>query len=151
MFKKILLGIGLFLFASITAIVIWLYSLVPDYSGDKQLKGLNKQVDVYYDNFGVPHIYAQNEEDAYFALGYVVAQDRLFQLEMIKRLASGRLSELLGNSMVKTDRFFRTLGLNRHAKWSAQEFLKRSPQPIQQSVKAYIAGINQYINHEKNN
>jgi penicillin amidase len=149
MFKKILLGVCVLLVASIAAIAFWLYSLVPNYSGDVNLKGLNKQVDVFYDNFGVPHIYAQNEEDAYFALGYVVAQDRLFQLEMIKRLASGRLSELLGNSMVKTDRFFRTLGLNRHAKWSAQEFIKRSLEPIQKSVKAYIAGINQYINQGK--
>ena len=145
MIRKIIIAIVLVLVLTVTACWLWLSSLKPDYDGEVGLKGLHEQVDVYYDDFGVPHIYAKNEEDAYFALGYVVAQDRLFQIEMIRRLAGGRLSELLGNSLVKTDRFFRTLGLNRHAKWSAEEFRKRAPKAIQQSTDAYIAGVNQYM------
>ena len=145
MLKKVLLGILVFLLVVVAGCWFWLHSLTPDYSGDVSLKGLHEEVDVFYDDFGVPHIYAKNEEDAYFALGYVVAQDRLFQLEMIRRLAAGRLSEVLGNSLLKTDRFFRTLGLNRHAKWSADTFLKSAPPHVQKSTQAYIAGVNQYM------
>ncbi|HOY49630.1 MAG TPA: penicillin acylase family protein [Flavobacteriales bacterium] len=145
MLKKILLGILLLLVLLAAGLGIWLYSLKPDYSGDLNLKGIKEEVQVFYDDFGVPHIYAKNEEDAYCALGYVVAQDRLFQIEMIRRLASGRLSEVLGNSLVRTDRFFRTLGINRHAKWSAEEFQKRAPEAVKKSTQAYINGINQYI------
>ncbi len=145
MLKKILLGLGLLLIIAVGGTWFWLHSLKPQYSGEVNLKGLQQETEIFYDNFGVPHIYAKNEQDAYFALGYVVAQDRLFQIEMIRRLASGRLAEVLGNSLVKTDRFFRTLGLNRHAKWSVDEYLKRAPENVQKSTQAYISGINQYI------
>ncbi|MDZ7649077.1 MAG: penicillin acylase family protein [Cytophagales bacterium] len=58
-------------------------------------------MEVLYDDYGVPHIYAQNDEDAYYALGYVHAQDRLFQMEMIRRPVGGRLSEILGPDLAK--------------------------------------------------
>ncbi len=149
MIKKIVWTFIILLGVIAGAIYFWLNSLKPEYSGSISLKGLTSQTDIHYDKWGVPHIYAQNESDAYFDLGYVVAQDRLFQLEMIRRLASGRLSEVLGNEMFKTDKFFRTIGLNTHAEWSAKEFEKRAGDTIQAATSAYINGVNAYISDGK--
>jgi hypothetical protein len=71
-----------------------------------KLKGLNQRVEVLFDDYGVPHIYGQNEEDVYFAFGYVHAQERLFQMEMMRRVSAGRLSEILGSSVIEVDKFF---------------------------------------------
>ncbi|MFO6383947.1 penicillin acylase family protein, partial [Pseudomonas aeruginosa] len=76
---------------------------------------LQAPVDVRYDERGVPHLYAQNQTDLYRALGYVHAQDRLFQMEMLRRLARGELAEVLGPKLVDTDRLFRTLRIRDHA------------------------------------
>lgn len=110
-----------------------------------QLDGLGKQVEVLYDYYGIPHIYAASEEDAYFALGYVHAQDRLFQMEMIRRLSSGRLSEILGNEFIETDKFFKTIGLEDHANASAALYLNSNDRPFQKAALAYLEGINQFI------
>ncbi|HHB78629.1 MAG TPA: penicillin acylase family protein, partial [Saprospiraceae bacterium] len=91
----------------------WFYlrSTGPQYSGTIDLEGVTSPVEVHYDDYGIPHIYAQNAQDAYHALGYAHAQDRLFQMEMIRRLVSGRLSELLGPAALKSDRMFLNLRL----------------------------------------
>jgi penicillin amidase len=107
MLKKILIAVVIVLVLLIGGTWWWLNSMMPAYEGTQSLKGLKEKTEVFYDKFGVPHIYAANETDAYFSLGYVVAQDRLFQLEMIRRLAGGRLAEILGPSMLKSDKFFR--------------------------------------------
>ena len=65
---------------------LFLQSTQPTYSGNLSLKGLHEKVEVKYDAYGIPHIYARNEHDAYMALGYVHAQERLFQMEMIRRV-----------------------------------------------------------------
>jgi len=62
----------------------------PVYHGSLSIEGLNEEVSVYFDAYGIPHIFAENDKDAYLALGYVHAQDRLWQMELIRRLASGR-------------------------------------------------------------
>ena len=145
MIKKILISTLIIIVLSAAGIWFWLNSLQPVYSGKQKAKGLKETVNIYYDKYGVPHIYAANEDDAYFALGYTVAQDRMFQLEMFRRLASGRLSEILGTATVKSDKFFRTIGLNRHAEWSAKEFLKSAPPAVKSSTLAYIDGFNSYV------
>ena len=77
-------------------ISVWLYSrtLQPTYNGELTLNNLSENVMVHFDDNGVPHINAQTQKDAYTALGYVHAQDRLWQMELIRRIAPGRLSEL---------------------------------------------------------
>ena len=143
--KRILIGLAALLLLVIIGIYIFLQTTKPTYSGELKLDGLKAEVEVLYDDFGVPHIYAQNEEDAYFALGYVQAQDRLFQMEMIRRAASGRLSEILGPDLLKTDKLFRTLGLNQFAKDHAQKFLSTDTSAYQKDILAYQKGINQFI------
>ena len=143
--KRILLG----LIAIVLLIAIIGYSYLqttkPTYSGELTLAGLKDKVEVLYDDYGVPHIYAQNEEDAYYALGYVHAQDRLFQMEMIRRAAGGRLAEILGPDLLKTDKLFRTLGINKFAREHAEKYLSGDTAAFQKAAHAYQKGINQFI------
>ncbi|MEY4929488.1 MAG: hypothetical protein RI909_212, partial [Bacteroidota bacterium] len=105
--KRILLGLVFIVLLIAIIGYFYLQTTKPSYSGELTLSGLKESVEVLYDEYGVPHIYAQNEEDAYYALGYVHAQDRLFQMEMIRRAAGGRLAEILGPDLLKTDKLFR--------------------------------------------
>lgn len=122
--KRLLLGILALVVLLVLSVVIYLQTTKPTLSGELALTGLKEPVEVMYDEHGVPHIYAQNAGDAYFALGYVHAQDRLFQMEMLRRAASGRLAEVLGPDLTKVDRLFRTLGINKFADENAERFLR---------------------------
>ncbi len=143
MFKKITIVIlGIFIFL---AIGFWLFvqSNKPQYSGNLHLENLKEEVNIYFDDIGVPHIYAQNKHDAYIAFGYVHAQDRLWQMELFRRIGAGRLSEIFGKDMIKTDKLFKGLGLAKAAEkniklldTSAIEF---------KLTQAYLNGINQFI------
>ena len=144
-FRKVIYFILIIVLLTVLGILIYFTSQKPQYTGTMQLDGLNEQVEVLYDFYGVPHIYAKNEQDAYFALGYAHAQDRLFQMEMIRRVAAGKLAEILGPDLVKVDKFFLTMGLDEHAKQSAAEFLNSDTLPYQKAALAYLAGINQFI------
>ena len=84
----LLIGAGALWFA--------LRASLPDYRAQLQLRGLSAAVEVLRDRDGVPHIFAKSEADAYFALGFVHAQDRLWQMEMNRRIGAGRLAEVLG-------------------------------------------------------
>ncbi|HAN77457.1 MAG TPA: penicillin acylase family protein, partial [Bacteroidales bacterium] len=112
------------------------------------MPGLEKQVEVYFDTYGIPHIYAQSESDAYYALGYVHAQERLFQMDLMRRVGSGRLAEIFGNDLVETDKFFRTLGIAQKAEEYAKSFNPDSSHAVAMAV-AYAKGINQFIEQGK--
>jgi penicillin amidase len=103
--------------------------------------GAQAPVEIVRDQSGVPHIYAKNETDALFGLGYAHAQDRLWQMEYQRRVANGRLAEILGPSVLPADRLFRTVGIGRAAvkAWSNAD-------PIQRRIiTSYVAGISAYI------
>lgn len=142
--KRILIYVLLVIVGLIIGTFIYMQGQKPDYDGKLQLKGLHEKVEVYFDKWGIPHIYAQNRHDAYLALGYVHAQERLFQMEMMRRVASGRLAEVLGKDLIETDKFFRSLLLKQHAIESMNEYFDKSPE-IAEATKAYLQGINQYI------
>jgi penicillin amidase len=125
--------------------VMYLYTLQPVYSGRLTLIGLQAEVEVIFDTHAIPHIFARNEEDVYFALGYVHAQERLFQMEMIRRVASGRLAEILGKDLVETDRFFRTIGILESAERNVVHNFQTSSEPFQKAALAYLAGVNQFV------
>ena len=144
-FKRILLGLLFLVLVAVVGTVVYLQTTKPTYNGTLAVDGLKAEVTVRYDAYGVPHIEAQNEEDAYLALGYVHAQDRLFQMEMLRRAASGRLSEVLGPATAKVDRLFRTLGINEFARQQAQKFLSSPSDPYQRAALSYQRGINEYI------
>ena len=143
--KKILFWTGLVLLTFALLVYGYLQTQKPNYSGQIYLDGPKKEIEVIFDNYGVPHIYADSEEDAYFGLGYVHAQDRLFQMELLRRLGPGRLSEILGPDLIQTDLFFKTLGINEVSKRSLEHFNKSKNKPWHKGAMAYLNGINQYI------
>jgi len=143
--KKILIGLLVLLIVGGIGIFGYIQHLKPQYSGELTLKGINKEVEVLFDDYGIPHIYARSEEDAYFSLGYVHAQDRLFQMEMMRRVGGGRLAEILGPDLIKVDRFFRTLGINKAAEKSVVEFNKQKDKKWAKAATAYLAGVNQFV------
>ncbi len=132
----VLVGIGLFVFV---------HTLKPTYSGTLTLAGIKKTSKVYFDNYGIPHIYAENEIDAVRVLGYVHAQDRLWQMELLRRVARGGLSEVFGKELIKTDKFFLTLGID-DASVKTVSQLDRSSRSVQ-VAEAYLDGINQFIDN----
>jgi penicillin amidase len=142
---KIMLALLVIVPAALLAGLIYLYSLQPQYSGRLTLAGLQQAVEVIFDAYGIPHIYGQNEPDVYFALGFVHAQERLFQMEMMRRVAAGRLAEILGEKLVDTDKFFRTLGMREQAELNAALFFKDPSAPWQKAALAYLAGVNRYV------
>ena len=108
------------------------------------IAGLEAPVTVVRDERGVPHIFAQSHADATAALGYVVAQDRLFQLDFVPRVASGRLAEAFGPPSVPTDRFLRATGMD----WGAKKNLRRIRREDGKEwelVRAYARGVNAYL------
>jgi penicillin amidase len=100
---------------------------------------------VIRDKWGVPHIYAESAEDLFFAQGYVHAQDRMWQMELQRRLASGRLSELFGEQTLEVDRIFRILGLYRAAEADVSALDDES----RRILDAYVAGVNAFIASRK--
>ena len=110
----------------------------PDYDGTVVVPGFRAEVEVWRDSLGVPHIWAQSAEDLFFAQGYVHAQDRLWQMELLRRVAEGRLAEVLGEDLIETDRFLRTIGLWRAAEASVRELGGEE----RRWLEAYVAGVN---------
>ncbi len=145
MLKKILLTLLVILLLVAAGGYFYIQHLKPTYSGELTLKGLTGEVEIFLDDYGIPHIYAQSEEDAYMALGYVHAQDRLFQMEVVRRIAPGRLSEIFGKDMVKTDKFFRTLGINEYSKKSVEKFNAEAEGKIKKTTSAYLKGVNRFV------
>jgi len=112
----------------------------PQRDGEIALTKLQAPVSVRYDERGVPHIQAQNESDLYRALGYVHAQDRLFQMEITRRLARGELAEVLGPKLVATDTLFRSLRIGEQAQAMVARQDKQSP--AWKALQAYLDGVN---------
>jgi penicillin amidase len=106
---------------------------------------LKGQVEVIRDRWGVPHIYAGSAEDLFYAQGYVHAQDRMWQMELQRRLASGRLSEIFGEQTLEVDRMFRIVGLYR----ATEAELAALDDGSRQALDAYVAGVNAYLTARK--
>ncbi len=142
-FKKILLVLGVLIVLVFIGGWIYFNSLKPDYSGKITLSNIENETSVYFDDYGIPHIYAQNQYDASTALGYVHAQDRLWQMELMRRIAPGRLSEIFGKDMLKNDRFFVSLGIEEASKKSMEKLDKNGE--VYKLATAYLNGVNQFI------
>lgn len=127
----------------VLGLCIFLYSLTPVYEGEANLKNLSENVDVYYDSYGIPHIYGVSEKDATRALGYVHAQDRLWQMELLRRISAGQLSEIFGEDLVETDKLFLALGIDDYSKETVANLDPNSD--YVQLTEAYLDGINQFI------
>ncbi|WP_298394463.1 penicillin acylase family protein [Flavobacterium sp.] len=145
--KKIALLLLLLIVILSAVIYIYLQSTKPQYEGEIAIKNISKNTEVYFDDYGIPHIYAVNQKEAQVVLGYVHAQDRLWQMELMRRIAAGRLSELFGNKVSKTDMFFAGLGIDENSENAIAQLDKNSPSYI--LANAYLDGINQYLENGK--
>ncbi len=119
---------------------------LPVYSGTIEA-GVEEPVEIYFDEYGVTHIYAENEPDMTYAQGYVQAMDRLMQMELTRRLIAGRLSEIAGPAFLEDDRFYRTVGFYRAAELS----LEALGTETKQLLDRYTAGVNDYIQQNSDN
>jgi penicillin G amidase len=117
------------------------YRAMPAYSGAETLPGLSADVRVWRDHFGVPHIFAVSMDDAARALGYAHASERMFQMEILRRVGQGRMAEIRGADLLGVDKFVRTLGFYREAEAS---FSALSPW-AQKRLAAYAAGVNAFL------
>ncbi|VXB40743.1 Acyl-homoserine lactone acylase QuiP [Flavobacterium sp. 9R] len=145
--KKIALFIFLFLIVLVLAIVGYAFYTKPKYNGELALKNIEKTTTVFFDDFGVPHIYANSQKDAMVALGYVHAQDRLWQMELMRRIAPGRLSEIFGSVALQNDMFFAGLGIEEASEIAISKLDKNGKD--YQLAMAYLDGINQYLEEGK--
>lgn len=141
--KRFLNVIVLLIVLLAIALVGYGFYLKPTYEGQQKLKNIQKETTVYFDDFGVPHIYANSQKDAITALGYVHAQDRLWQMELMRRIAPGRLSEIFGSKALKSDAFFAGLGIEENSEEAVLKLDKNSE--TYQLALAYIDGVNQYM------
>ena len=133
-----LIGLGLVL------VLLAYYILgrsLPDYDEDFTLPGLAEQVDIVRNNNNVPHIFARTEADAFYALGFVHAQDRLWQMTMLRRTAQGRLSEIFGARTAKIDELLRRLDIYT----LAQSSVEVQDEQTKAALVAYSAGVNAWI------
>jgi penicillin amidase len=117
----------------------------PKTEGEYELSGLNSEVKIYRDAYGVPHIYATNERDAYIAVGFVHAQDRLWQMELYRRAGLGTLAEELGEKLIPVDKMFRILNL----RGIADQTIRLLPAETREALEAYCEGVNLFITGHK--
>jgi penicillin amidase len=120
---------------------VYLRQSLPQLDGEARVKGLTAAVEVARDKEGIPHIRAANERDGWFAMGYVHAQDRLWQMEFQRRIGQGRLAEFLGERAYDVDRLMRTLGIAR----TAERIVARLDADTVASLEAYAAGVNAFL------
>jgi penicillin amidase len=119
---------------------------LPDYNEDVKLQGLHAPVEVYRDKYAIPHIYARDEHDLYMTVGYILAQDRLWQMDMLRHVTEGRLSEIFGERYVETDLLLRALRYSEKSK----RILAQTDQAAVEALTAFAEGINQYIQKNGN-
>ena len=143
--KQILAGvlilIVLVLFAGYFLLVNIKKVAIPDYNKSVQVSGLTGEVTILRDTFGIPHIFAENEKDLYRAVGFTMAQDRLWQMDLLRRVTQGRLSEILGNKMTETDLLMRALRIQE----KSEKILTGASPEVVEALEAFAEGVNEYI------
>ena len=122
-------------------------SRVPSMEGTRTASDLSGKVEIARDEWGVPHILAETDDDLFFGYGYATAQDRLWQLDYYRRKARGRLSEVIGPSGIEIDTVSHTIGLTR----TAEENLARFPEKTKRRLQAYTDGVNAFMEETRSN
>lgn len=146
-FFKFLIFILIILVGFAGIAIYWtFYKPLPNYKSTESLSGLHQSVNIHWDSYGVPHIYAKDQDDLYFALGYVHAQDRLWQMTLFQMAGQGRFSEFLGEDLLPVDKHQRIIGF-----WdTAKKIQAAMPDSTLRVLKAYTRGVNAYVNNNRN-
>ncbi|ODT59392.1 MULTISPECIES: penicillin acylase family protein [Paracoccus] len=137
------LTIGLIVLLVLSAVLVWYFAVrsLPDYGASHRVQGITAPVEIVRSTENVPHIFGQTDPDVFFALGLAHAQDRLFQMTVLRRAAQGRLAEIHGPRALPVDDLARRLGLHR----AAQASLEVQDAPTRAALQAYADGVNQWI------
>lgn len=144
--KKLLYFLGaIVVLVLMAALGIYLH-FKPSYSGTAELPGLEKETTVYYDTFAVPHVYASSEKDALYALGFLHAKERLWQMELLRRIGKGELAAIFGAPALKADQFFLSIGLNANSETVVKSLDVNAAE--YQLTQAYLQGVNHYLANE---
>ncbi|WP_126976755.1 penicillin acylase family protein [Frigidibacter oleivorans] len=138
---RIVTGLLLAVVAAVTLVYTFAAGSLPDYSGTHRVAGIAAPVEIVRDTGNVPHIFGTRDEDVYFGLGYAHAQDRLWQMTLLRRTAQGRLSELFGQRTVRVDELLRRLDLY----GLASRAVAAQDTPTQAALAAYARGVNEWI------
>ncbi|MEZ5357803.1 MAG: penicillin acylase family protein [Candidatus Zixiibacteriota bacterium] len=137
--------IGGVVIAAILSVIVGMYfylrSTIPDYSTDMTSSGVSESVTISRDSYGMPHIFAASEKDAVFALGFCSAQDRLFQMDMVRRAIRGQLAEIVGKDAIEIDQMYRTITAGK----SVEEMYDALPDSLKELMIAYSNGVNLYL------
>ena len=139
--KKALQAIFLLLILVYFSARLYFHHRLPVYEGTLELSGLKDTVEVYTDSYGVPHIFAENEDDLFFAAGYVAARERLFQMTTVAAAVRGELALLFGDDQLEDDIYLRTWGIPQ----LAIELAQRLDPDSRRIVEAFCRGINTYV------
>ncbi len=149
--KKVLVAIATLIVLALIIVFVVVQRInnsgKPLYEGEIELSGLSDKVEVIRDERGMPHIYAENEDDLYMAVGYVMAQERLWQMDLIRRATTGRLSEIFGDGYIETDLFLRSLRMDDKSKM----VIESMDTEILSCINSFVDGVNQYIEQAGNN
>ncbi len=149
--KRIGKGFLLFLISFLLGFTFFLltsfFLSLPKAEGKKSFKSLLSEVRVITDSWGIPHIYAQNEKDLFFACGYVHAQERMWQMELSRRAGFGRLSEIFGELALPRDLFLRNLGL----KEAAEKDYELLSERLRELLFSYSQGVNAWLDSRRLN
>ena len=143
--KKIITGIFVFIFLLAIALYFYVKGTAPDYDGKLDLEGLKSEVIIKRNKWGIPLIEAGNTEDLLFAMGFVHAQDRLFQMDLSRRYALGRLSEIFGKSTIAADERNKRLMIEESIDPVIKD-LERNPR-VKAIFQSYCNGVNAFIRH----
>ena len=143
--KRILIALSFLIFLLLIVGYFFLNNLknsaIPDYNKNLEIAGLTEEVTVLRDSLGIPHVYAKNEKDLYCAVGFVMAQDRLWQMDLLRRVTQGRLSEILGKEQKNTDLLMRALRMQE----KSEIILSNAKPEIIIALDAFTHGMNQYM------
>ncbi len=149
--KKLLLVVGVIIGVVVIGGFIFVNHFktmaLPNYNKDIKLSGLIADVTVLRDSFAIPHIYAENEHDLYMAVGFVMAQDRLWQMDLLRRVTQGRLAEIFGKEVVDADLLFRSLRFTE----KSRRVIAVADENVRTCVESFADGVNQYIRQAGNN
>jgi penicillin G amidase len=144
-FKYIMLGFsGLCVLIVVSALIYLNYlkkGSLPDYNAKVLLPEIEQEVTVYRDSFAIPHVYAKSENDLYRTVGFVMAQDRLWQMDLLRRVTIGRLSEIFGDDLVDTDLLMRSLRITT----KSEKILQEADPKILEALYSFSAGVNHYM------
>ena len=149
--RRIVLRVALVATLLVVAGIAWFYAMfrssLPQVDGQLHIRGLTSPVKVFRDQHGIPQIEAANLDDLFFAQGFVTAQDRLWQMDGMRRFAAGELSEILGDEFIAHDRKQRILGLRE----TAEKTLALATPDVHSHFDAYARGVNAYIQTHRDN